>query len=262
MLKFSANLSMLFTEAPFMERFALAAAAGFKGVEYVSPYEQPAEAVAAELEKHGLTQALFNLPAGDWDKGERGIGCHPGRIEEFRASVDTAARYASALGCGQANCLAGILPAGVSRETARATLIENLRYAAPRLKEAGVLLIAEPINFHDIPGFFLNTSAQALEIFDAAGADNLKLQYDIYHMQRMEGEIADTLTRLLARIGHIQIADTPGRHEPGTGELNYPFLFRHLESIGYAGWVGCEYRPATTTAAGLGWLAAMGRALR
>ena len=160
------------------------------------------------------------------------------------------------------NCLAGILPAGVSRQTARATLIENLRYAAPRLKEAGVLLIAEPINYHDIPGFFLNTSAQALEIFDAAGVDNLKLQYDIYHMQRMEGEIADTLTRLLARIGHIQIADTPGRHEPGTGELNYPFLFRHLESIGYAGWVGCEYRPATTTAAGLGWLAAMGRALR
>ena len=261
MLNFSANLSMLFTEAPFMRRFALAAQAGFKGVEYVSPYGEARDTIAAELKKHSLSQALFNLPAGDWEAGERGIACHPGRVAEFQRGITTAIDYAGALGCKKVNCLAGLLPEGVSRAEARATLIENLRYAAPRLKEAGVLLIAEPINYYDIPGFFLNTSAQALEIFDAASVGNLKLQYDIYHMQRMEGEIANTLTRLLPRIGHIQIADTPGRHEPGTGELNYPFLFQHLESIGYEGWVGCEYRPAATTQGGLGWMKAMGRGL-
>ena len=257
MTKFSANLSMLFTEAPFLERFVRAAKAGFKGVEYVGPYGEAKETVAAELERHGLTQALFNMPAGDWDAGERGIGCLPDRVDEFKRGVDTAIAYAHALGCNQVNCLAGIKPPGVAKQKARDTLIANLRHAAAKLKDAGILLIAEPINFYDIPGFFLNTSAQAIAIFDEVGSDNLKLQYDIYHMQRMEGEIAATLTRLMPRIGHIQIADNPGRHEPGTGELNYRFLLAHVKSLGYQGWVGAEYKPRAGTEAGLGWIEAL-----
>ena len=254
MTKFAANLSMLFTEAPFLERFARAANAGFKGVEFVGPYGETKEAIAAELQKHGLTQALFNLPAGNWDAGERGIACLPDRVEEFKKGLDTAIAYAHALGCKQVNCPAGIRPTGVPPELARATFVANLRYASAKLKDAGVLLIAEPINRYDIPGFFLNNSAQAIEIFDEVGSDNLKLQYDIYHMQRMEGEITATITRLLPRIAHFQIADNPGRNEPGTGELNYPFLFAHLKALGYQGWVGCEYRPKTSTEAGLSWM--------
>lgn len=254
MPKFAANLSMLFTEVDFLDRFAAAAKAGFKGVEYLFPYDYPAADIKARLDEHGLTQVLFNLPAGDWGAGERGIACHPGRVAEFCAGVDRAIEYAEVLGNTQVNCLAGIQPAGVDDAEARRTLVDNLRYAADRLEKADILLVTEPINTRDIPGFFLNRTEQALALFDEVGSDNLKLQYDIYHMQIMEGDIAPTIERHIDRIAHVQLADNPGRHEPGTGEINYPFLFDHLDRLGYAGWVGCEYKPATTTEEGLGWL--------
>ncbi len=254
MPKFAANLSMLFTEEAFLDRFAAAARAGFKGVEYLFPYDYPAETLKAGLDDNGLTQVLFNLPAGDWAAGERGIACHPGRVEEFRGGVDRAIEYARVLGNTQVNCLAGIQPDGVSDDQARQTLVDNLRFAAEKLQAAGILLIAEPINTRDIPGFFLNRTEQALAIFGEVASDNLKLQYDIYHMQIMEGDLAPTIETHLARIAHIQIADTPGRHEPGTGEIHYPFLFAHLDRLGYRGWVAAEYKPAATTEEGLGWL--------
>ncbi|QTP60211.1 hydroxypyruvate isomerase [Billgrantia antri] len=254
MPKFAANLSMLFTEEDFLDRFKAAAEAGFKGVEYLFPYDYPATEIKARLDEHGLTQVLHNLPAGDWGAGERGIACHPDRVEEFRAGVEKAIDYATALGCKQVNCLAGIQPQGVSLEQARRTLVENLRYAAEKLEAAGILLLAEPINTRDIPGFFLNRTEQALAIFDEVGSNNLKLQYDIYHMQIMEGDLAPTIEKHLEHIAHVQLADNPGRHEPGTGEINYPFLFAHLDRLGYDGWIGCEYKPATTTKEGLGWL--------
>jgi len=254
MPRFAANLSMLFTEEDFLDRFKAAADAGFKGVEYLFPYDYPAADIKQRLDENGLTQVLFNLPAGDWAAGERGIACHPDRIEEFRAGVDRAIDYAKVLGNTQVNCLAGIQPAGVSDADARRTLIDNLRFAADRLAAAGILLIAEPINTRDIPGFFLNRTEQALAIFDEVGSDNLKLQYDIYHMQIMEGDLAPTIEKHLDRIAHVQLADNPGRHEPGTGEIHYPFLFAHLDRLGYAGWIGAEYKPAGTTQEGLGWL--------
>ena len=253
MAKFAANLSMLFTEVDFLDRFEAAAKAGFQGVEYLFPYDHPAEEIKARLDAHGLTQVLHNLPAGDWADGERGIACHPDRVEEFRAGVDTAIECATVLGCGQVNCLAGIVPQGVSQDEAHRTLVDNLRYAAERLADAGIVLLAEPINTRDIPGFFLHRTEQALALFDEVGSDNLKLQYDIYHMQIMEGDLAPTMERHLARIAHVQLADNPGRHEPGSGEIHYPFLFAHLDRIGYQGWIGCEYKPATTTPEGLGW---------
>ncbi len=254
MPKFAANLSMLFTEVEFLDRFEAAAKAGFKGVEYLFPYDYPAEELKRRLDANGLTQVLFNLPAGDWAAGERGIACHPDRVEEFREGVERAIAYARVLGNTQVNCLAGIQPEGVSDDQARATLVENLRFAAEKLAAAGILLIAEPINTRDIPGFFLNRTEQALAIFDEVGSDNLKLQYDIYHMQIMEGDLAPTIETHLARIAHVQIADNPGRHEPGTGEIHYPFLFAHLDRLGYRGWVSAEYKPAGRTEEGLGWL--------
>lgn len=248
---------MLFTEQPFMERFAAASAAGFKAVEYLFPYAFDKAALAKALKDNNLKQVLHNLPAGDWDAGERGIACHPDRMEEFRAGVDKAIDYAKALGCPQVNCLAGKLPAGVSREQAQSTLVANLRFAADKLKAAGIKLLIEPINSYDIPGFFLNTTAQANAIIDEVGSNNLFIQYDIYHAQRMEGELAATAQKYLPRIAHIQLADNPGRNEPGTGEINYPYLFRHLDAIGYKGWIGCEYKPKTTTTEGLGWIKAL-----
>ena len=253
MPKFAANLSMLFTEVEFLDRFAAAARAGFQGVEYLFPYDYPAGELKRCLDANGLTQVLFNLPAGDWGAGERGIACHPKRVEEFREGVERAIAYARVLGNTQVNCLAGIQPESVSDDQARQTLIENLRFAAEKLAAAGILLVAEPINTRDIPGFFLNRTEQALAIFDEVGSDNLKLQYDIYHMQIMEGDLAPTMERHLARIAHVQIADTPGRHEPGSGEIHYPFLFTHLDRLGYEGWVSAEYKPAGRTEEGLGW---------
>lgn len=245
---------MLFNEVPFLDRFAAAARAGFRGVEFLFPYAEDKQVIASKLKEHNLTQVLFNLPPGHWEKGERGIACLPDRVGEFQDGIGQAIDYARVFGNRQVNCLSGIVPDGANRERLRQTLVDNLRFAATKLKEAGILLIVEPINFYDMPGFYLNRSAQAIEIFDEVGSDNLKLQYDIYHMQRMEGELAATIARLLPRIAHIQIADNPGRHEPGTGEINYPFLFQYLDKIGYGGWVSCEYRPKTDTVSGLGWL--------
>ena len=256
MPRFAANLSMLFTELPFMERFGAAAAAGFKGVEYLFPYAFAKEDLAAELARHGLVQVLHNLPAGNWEAGERGIACHPERVAEFREGVARAIDYATALGCTQVNCLAGIAPAGVSAAALRETFVANLRFAAAQLQEAGIRLLIEPINTFDIPGFYLNRTAQASEILDEVGSDNLFIQYDISHAQRMEGELAATVARHLPRIAHIQLADNPGRHEPGTGEIHYPWLLSHIDGLGYPGWIGCEYKPATTTTEGLGWLQA------
>ena len=253
MPRFAANLSMLFCERPFAERFAAAARAGFAAVEVQFPYELPATQIADLLREYGLQLVLHNLPAGDWAAGERGIACHPDRVEEFRTGVAKAIDYATALGCPQLNCLAGIAPAGVAGADVRATFVANLRYAAAELKRAGLKLLVEPINTFDIPGFTLSHTVQALGILDEVAADNAFLQYDVYHAQRMEGELGNTLACYLPRIAHIQIADNPGRHEPGSGEINFAWLFRHLDAIGYTGWVGCEYRPATTTEAGLDW---------
>jgi hydroxypyruvate isomerase len=253
MPRFCANLSFLFTDVPFPERFARAAAAGFTGVEYFFPYDWPAAQLAELLDRHRLTQVLFNLPAGDWQAGERGIATHPGRTGEFQDSVGLAVEYARALGCTQVNCLAGIPPAGADPVQVRSTFVDNLRFAAAQARAAGVRMLSEPINTRDMPGFYLNRSTQAIALFDEAGADNLWLQYDVYHMQITEGDLAPTIERLLPRIAHFQFADTPGRHEPGTGEIHYPFLFSHIDRLGYAGWMGAEYKPRTRTEASLGW---------
>ncbi len=253
MPRFAANLTMLFNEVPFLDRFERAAKAGFEAVEFLFPYAFGADEIRQRLDAHRLTLVLHNLPAGDWDAGERGIACHPDRVAEFRDGVATAITYAKALGVGQLNCLAGKAPAGVPDEQLRKTFVENLRYAAAELKKAGLKLLIEPINSYDIPGFYLNYTAQAAAILDEVGADNAFIQYDVYHAQRMEGELAATAQKYLPRIAHIQLADNPGRNEPGTGEINYAFLFAHLDRIGYSGWIGCEYKPAASTEAGLGW---------
>jgi hydroxypyruvate isomerase len=253
MPRFAANLSMLFTELPFLDRFAAARAAGFDAVEYLFPYDHPKEELAARLRAHRLKQVLHNLPAGDWAAGERGIACHPDRVDEFRAGVAQAIAYANALDCGQVNCLAGKLPAGVRREQAHETLVANLEYAARALGRAGIRLLLEPVNTYDVAGFFVSRTDQAFAILEEVASDNLFLQYDIYHAQRMEGELAANLQRYIARIGHIQVADNPGRNEPGTGEIHYAYLFALLDRIGYTGWVGCEYKPAAGTGEGLGW---------
>ncbi len=256
MPKFAANLTMLFNELDFLDRFQAAAEAGFKGVEYLFPYDYPKEALAERLARCGLTQVLHNLPAGHWASGERGIACLPDRVPAFRAGVDQAIAYAQALGCTQINCLSGIVPTGACLNTAHRTLVENLRFAADRLKAVGIRLLIEPVNTYDIPGFFLCRTAQAIDIIDEVGSDNLFLQYDIYHAQRMEGELGNTIAKYLPRIAHIQLADNPGRNEPGTGEINYPWLLRHIDRLGFEGWIGCEYKPAADTRAGLGWIAA------
>jgi hydroxypyruvate isomerase len=255
MPQFAANLSMLYTELPFLDRFAAAAKAGFAGVEYLFPYAFAKEQLVEQLRANGLVQVLHNLPAGDWDKGERGIACHPDRVGEFQDGVATAIDYATALDCKQVNCLAGIAPPGFEQDKIRETFVANVRFAADRLQEAGITLLIEPVNTLDIPGFYLNRTTQALSILDDAGSDNVFVQYDIYHMQIMEGDLARTIERNLARIRHIQLADNPGRGEPGTSEINYGFLFGHLDRLSYAGWIGCEYKPRTTTQDGLGWFA-------
>ena len=254
MPKFDANLTLLFDDLPFLARFEAAAEAGFRGVEFQFPYAFERNEIADRLHANGLVAVLHNLPAGDWDAGERGIACHPGRVGEFQDGVGRAIEYATALGCTRLNCLAGVPPADLDRAQANEILVSNLRFAARELKAAGIRLLIEPINTFDVPGFHLHHSAQAIALIDAVGTDNLFLQYDVYHMQRMEGELANTIARHLPRIGHIQIADTPGRHEPGSGEINYPWLFDFIDRIGYTGWIGCEYRPAAGTREGLAWM--------
>lgn len=253
MPRFSANLSMLYPELPFLERFSAAAADGFAAVEYVGAYDQDPAELRRLLDKHGLAQALFNLPAGDWAAGERGIACLPDRMEEFRQSVGMAIRYAEATGCTQLNCLAGIAPAGHERAALEAVLVDNLRYAAPRFADAGIKLLVEPINPRDMPGFLVNSTDDYERIAAAVNHENLYLQYDFYHMQVVQGDLLTTFRCLQQRIAHVQIADNPGRHEPGTGEINYPNIFKVLDEAGYTGWVGAEYRPKANTSAGLGW---------
>ena len=258
MPKLAANLTMLYNEVDFLDRFEAAAASGFAGVEYLFPYAYPKEHIAERLARHGLIQVLHNLPAGDWAAGERGIACHPNRVGEFQDGVARAIDYAKTLGCMQLNCLAGIAPEGVDAHDVRATFVANLRFAADSLGAAGIKLLTEPINTFDIPGFFLSHTRQALDIIRDVGSSNLFLQYDVYHMQRMEGELANTIKTHLPQIAHVQVADNPGRNEPGTGEINYRFLLSFLDSIGYTGWIGCEYKPKGTTVGGLGWRGAHG----
>ena len=257
MPRFAANLTMLFTEAPFLDRFALAHEAGFEAVEFLFPYVCDCEQITERLRRHQLQLVLFNLPAGDWAAGERGMACDPRRADEFKASVQLALEYATELGVQQVHCMAGKTPPGVDPERARDTFIDNLRHTADAFAPHGIDVLIEPINHYDIPGYFLNHSRQALDIIAEAGRPNLFLQYDIYHMQRMEGELANTIRAHLPMIKHMQLADTPGRHEPGTGEINYRYLFAFLDQIGYRGWIGCEYNPKNGTAAGLGWRAAL-----
>ncbi len=257
MPKFAANLTMLFSELPFLDRFAAAKAAGFSGVEYLFPYDFDKADLREQLDEHGLTQVLHNLPAGNWAGGERGIAILPERVDEFRDGVARAIDYAKALDCRQLNCLVGIAPRDADPIELNEVLVGNLRFAADALAKERIKLLVEPINTLDIPGFFLNRTEQAVQLIADVRSSNLFIQYDIYHMQVMEGDIARTVQKHLPRIAHIQLADNPGRNEPGTGEINYPFLFRHLDTIGYRGWVGCEYKPRTTTVDGLGWHGAL-----
>ena len=254
MLKFSANLSFLYQELGFLDRFAAAAKDGFKAVEYLGPYAETREAVSAALRDNGLTQALFNVPSGNWAGGERGIACLPERVDEFRTGVRTALDYATALNCPKVNVISGLVPAGADLAKLEDVLVDNLKFAADLCAKSGVKLLIEPINTRDIPGFFLTTTAQAERICDRVGSSNLYIQYDVYHMQVMEGDLIPTYTRLKDRIAHIQVADNPGRNEPGTGEINYPFVLGEIDRLGYDGWIGCEYKPKAGTTAGLGWL--------
>lgn len=255
MPRFAANLTLLFTELPFLERFAAARKAGFDGVEYLFPYDWAPDELAARLTAERLTQVLFNLPAGDWAAGERGIACHPDRTEEFRTGVEQALVYARALDCPRVNCLAGIAPAGLSPDECWSTLVDNVRWAADRFATAGRTLCVEAINSRvDIPGFLLDSSARAALLLRDVDRPNVKFQYDLYHMQIMEGDLIRTLERMLPQVGHIQFADNPGRHEPGTGEINLAGVFRAIDAMGYDGWVSAEYHPLSTTTEGLGWL--------
>lgn len=253
MLKFNANLTQLYTEYDFLDRFAAAAADGFRGVEYRAAYHIPRELLAEHLKENDLRQVLFNLPLGDWDAGERGIACLPGREEEFREGLETAVDYAKALGCRQLNCLAGLKPNNISDIEVEEVLCGNLRYAAQRFARDGIRLLVEILNSRDNPGCAISSIAKFEEIAHRVGSDNLYLQYDFYHLQVMEGDLVRNFERLQPRIAHVQVADNPGRHEPGTGEINYDFIFETLELRGYDGWIGCEYAPKGRTSEGLDW---------
>ncbi len=253
MPRFAANLSMMFNEVGFLDRFAAARAAGFEGIEFLFPYEFSAAELRSRLTGEGLTQVLFNMPPGDWSNGERGMASIPGRQSEFRETVKQALDYANALECRQVHCMAGIMPASVSITTATAVYAANLAWAAEQAKPAGVRLVIEPINHRDMPGYFLNTQAQGAAIIEAIGSDRIGLQFDLYHVQITEGDITKRMEQFMPVIAHMQIADVPARHEPGTGEIGWPFVFRRMDELGYQGWVGCEYRPAGETMAGLAW---------
>lgn len=253
MPNFSANLTMLFTEVDFLDRFERAARAGFTAVEFMSPYVYEAGELAAKLERHGLTQVLFNLPVGRWDAGERGIAVLPDRVGEFQEGVGHAIEYAKVLKCSRVNCLVGLTP-NLPEKRIRKTLVNNLRFASKMLARENIRLLVESINTRDIPGFYLSSTGQALSLIKEVDHPNLFYQYDAYHMQIMEGNLTETIRNNLDKIAHIQIADNPGRHEPGTGEINYPNLFRFIEEAGYNGFIGCEYRPLKTTEEGLEWM--------
>ena len=255
MPRFAANLSMMFNEVPFLDRFALAAKAGFKGVEFLFPYEHPAAEIAARLKDNGLQQVLFNAPAGDFAKGERGMAAIPGKQAAFRDSIKLALEYATTLACPRLHIMAGLKPEGVAHDTLTAVYGANLAYAAEECAKVSVKPIIEPINHRDIPGFFLNTTDQAAAIIAAVGPEKLGMQFDLYHCQITEGDVVKRVEKHLPLIAHMQVADTPGRHEPGTGEVNWPFVFKTIDALGFRGWIGCEYRPAGETLAGLSWFA-------
>lgn len=253
MPRFAANLSMMFNEHPFLERFDAAAKAGFKGVEFLFPYEHPAAEIRKRLDANGLTQALFNMPPGDWAKGERGLAGLPGRQQEFRDGVIKALDYAQALGCKHVHCMAGIPAKEVPWVTAGATYAANLAWAAERALAAGVKIVIEPINHRDMPGYLLHTQAQGAAIVEAIGTDRLGLQFDVYHVQTTEGDITKRMEKYMPVIAHMQIADVPARNEPGTGEIGWTYVFKRMDELSYGGWVGCEYRPAGDTVTGLAW---------
>jgi hydroxypyruvate isomerase len=253
MPRFAANLSMMFNEIAFLDRFAAARAAGFEGVEFLFPYDFPAATLRERLSGEGLSQVLFNMPPGDWANGERGMASLPGRQAEFRESVKKALDYAATLDCRQIHCMAGIVPAEVSPTTAAAVYAANLAWATEQAQPAGVRLVIEPINHRDMPRYFLNTQAQGAAIVEAIGRDRLGLQFDVYHVQVTEGDITKRMEQFMSVITHMQIADVPARNEPGTGEIGWAYVFRRIDELGYTGWVGCEYRPAGDTAAGLTW---------
>lgn len=253
MPRLAANLSMMYTEHPFLDRFKAAARDGFTGVEFLFPYDFPAADIQSRLQSEGLTQALFNAPPGDWAAGERGIASLPGRESEFERGVDKALEYAAVLGNRTLHVMAGLIQPGQDRAAHRDVYLKNLASAARVAASAGITVVIEPINTRDIPGFFLNRQDEAQAICAEVGADNLKVQFDCYHCQIVEGDIAVKLKRDIGGIGHIQIAGVPDRHEPDLGELNYPYLFERIDALGYAGWIGCEYRPKAGTSEGLGW---------
>lgn len=258
MPRFAANLSMLFTEHPFLERFARAREAGFQAVEFLFPYEFDTAAIARELRRTGLEQVLFNLPAGDFVAGDRGMANDPRRVEEFRAGVKRGLDIAAELDAGRLNCLVGIRQHDIPDDVQLATLVDNLRYAADAAAAAGVRQVVEPLNAFDAPGYFLPTPEAGFSLVEAVAHPNLSLQYDVYHAQRMSGNLAATIAAHIGRIGHVQIADSPDRHEPGTGEINYPFVLQALDDAGYDGWVSLEYRPRVDTTSSLQWLTTMG----
>jgi len=254
MAKFSANISMLFKEVDFLDRFERSARAGFRAVEFMFPYEWDKSLLKARIQAHGLQVVLHNLPPGNWSAGERGLACLPDRVTEFREGVVRAIDYATTLGCPRLNCLAGIPPTTLPADRWRETLISNVRYAAEETGKAGIALLVEAINIVDMPGFCLNRTSTTIDLIREVDHPNLFLQYDVYHMQMTEGNLINTIRLNLPRIAHIQIADVPGRHEPGTGEINFENLFQAVDAMGYAGWIGCEYMPAAQTEAGLGWV--------
>ncbi|EXU79685.1 hydroxypyruvate isomerase [Comamonas aquatica DA1877] len=261
MPRFAANLSMLYNDVDFLDRFAAAARDGFKAVEYLFPYAYTPEQLAALLRQHGLQQVLFNAPPGDWDAGERGIACLPGREAEFREGIARAITYAQALQCRRIHVMAGLVPQDVDPATVRATYVANVRYAAEQAAAHGIQILLEPINGRDMPGFFLSRQDQAHALVAEIGATNVKVQMDLYHCQIVEGDLAMKIRQYLptGNVGHFQIAGVPERHEPDVGELNYPYLFQLLDTLGYDGWIGCEYKPARgaaphATRDGLGWL--------
>jgi hydroxypyruvate isomerase len=253
MIRLAANLTTLFNDLPFLERFAAARACGFEGVELLFPYAHAPELLRSLLARHRLELVQFNLPPGDWEGGERGLAVDPRRRDAFRASVDVALQYARAVGVRQLHCMAGIVPPSLGAEAAHATYVDNLRHAAAAAAPHGIRIMIEPINTFDMPGYFLAGSAQAAAIIAEAGADNVFLQFDLYHMQRMEGQLEERIALLLPLIRHMQLADVPGRHEPGTGTIDWKRLFAHIDQLGYGGWIGCEYFPAADTRSGLGW---------
>ena len=253
MPKLAANLTYLFTEFEFLDRFGAAAEVGFRGVEYQLPYVHDKQAMVERLGEHDLEMVLINLPAGDVQAGDAGIACDPNRKQEFRDGVEEGVDFAKALACPQVNCLAGIAPEGVDAERLFDTFVENLRFAAQRLASEGICLLVEPINTRDRPGFYLSRSTQAMEVIAAVDSDNLFLQFDVYHTQIMQGDIVKNFEAHRQRIRHVQIADNPGRHEPGTGEINFPFVLAAFDAIGYEGWVSCEYAPSTSTLESLHW---------